>query len=274
MAETMDFTSLAGEATPAASTPKKDANEAFRKELVAQYAEQLQGDPEAIKNLYSAVDTLRVVNTFGYGESGGIIEAARGNKNAAPGEKTGRQIASTSKIYGCIVENVGTTPIQYTHGVWTKNAEGVYEETVVDDVINPGERKPLATKYMVVLLARPEFSLKCANGRMTGSPKRGVNSIDDVVGEYSFKFRKDAGMSVHDDNVKIAIADKVEVNEDGQTKAVWVIKPEYEAEFGFLNNPKVSSRRTKTGIRKANIDIDSAAIANYLNNLVHNTPVK
>lgn len=265
----MDFSSLDGGANveaPAAA-PKKSAKTA----LLNNFAQKVQANPDLKAALFAMSNSLRVVNSCGYGEDGGLIEIKKGDPNSADG-KTGREVGATSKIVGYIVENIGSEPIAFQNGVWTKNEEGIYVENVVEDVINPGEKKALDRKYLTLLAVRPEFSFTLENGKIVGSSSsKAAKGVDDLINSYHFRF-KDSSMTIHDDKVKVAIADKREVTVDGAPQTQWVIKPEFEATFGYLSNPKATVRKTRAAAGEG-IDFKAAAAADYVRTLLESKGV-
>lgn len=258
----MDFTSLENNAE---ATAAPAAEKSQKSVILNNFAQKLQANPELKAVLYSASKSLRVINSCGYGEDGGLVEIKKGDKNVPAGEKTGREVGATSKVVGYIIENIGDAPISYTDGIWTKNAEGVYEEQVTEVVINPGEKKPIDRKYLTLLAVRPEFSFTLENGKVVGSAKN-AKSADELISSYHFRF-KDSSMTIHDDKVKVAIADKKEVVIDGVAQTKWILKPEFEATFGYLSNPKNSVRKTRASVREG-IDFKTAAAADYVRSLL------
>lgn len=270
----MDFSSLEGQETEVTQAPavvgKDEKAKEEVKEVVKVFANKIQNDEELKKSLFTASNSIRVVNTCGYGDASGLIQTVKGVKNPETGKLEGRKVASTTAIVGYIIENIGSEPITYTTGVWTKNADGIYEEQVIDDTINPGEKKPITRKYLATLGCRSEFSFQFENGRIVS--KRAVaninsgTSLDKVLSDCYFNF-SDGTHTVHDDEVKIAIADKKEVNVNGETVSKWECKPEYAPTFGFLDNPTKKAARTKAKKEKI-AGISQAAVANFLDELI------
>lgn len=266
----MNFNDLAPEAAvaPEVSEPKKKDN-SMLKGIVNDYGKKVQQNPEILEVLYKKKDTLRVVNTCGWGDSGSIVNM----KEQAIAEGKSRVIGGTSEVIGYIIENIGNETIQFTNGVWSKNEEGIYVESVINDSLEPGEKKAITRKYLAALAAQPQFSLLLENGQIV-TPKPTPNmDADEMLSKCYFKFN-DSSKTVHDDAVKIAIAEKQMIEVDGETTEAWVVKPEFEKTFGYKMNPKARAKRTKAvnGAKKA--DISRAAVADFVNQLAMGNIVK
>lgn len=268
----MDFSALEGNEAAAQAVETKKEGKAKTSAMMNNFAQKIQANPELKKALFAYSKSIRVVNSCGYADKEGIIEIKKGD-NKLPKGQTGREVGRTSKIVGYIIENIGNEPITFTNGVWSKNAEGVYVEEQIEDVINPGEKKPISRKYLTIMAVRPEFSLTLENGRVVGSSSTAkAKSAEALIESYHFKFN-DSTNTVHDDRVKIAIADKKEVMVDGVAKDVWTVKPEFEATFGNLNNPKASVRKTRAAV-SGGIDFKAAAAADYVKSLLESSGIK
>lgn len=270
----MDFSSLEGQETEVTQAPavvgKSEKAKEDAKEVVKVFANKLQNDEGLKQSLFTASNSIRIVNTCGYGDASGLVAVSKGVKNAETGKIEGRKVAGTSAVVGYIIENVGSEAITFTTGVWTKNAEGIYEEQVIQDTINPGEKKPITRKYLAMLGCRSEFSFQFENGRLIGKGAvtkiNSGESLDKVLSSYYFNF-SDGAHTVHDDEVKVAIADKKEVNINGETTSRWECKAEYAPTFGFLDNPAKKAARTKAKKEKIT-GITQAAVANFLDELI------
>lgn len=179
-------------------------------------------------------DSVQVVNTLGFGASGGLVE----DKTA----KDKRTLVGTSVIVGYTVLNCGNDPIPYQTEEFVEDETGKFVGQVVDKVLNPGEKAYLSRKYMTLFCASKEISFQLANGILvTGQKgKDDGEDIDAQLRRYYFRF-SDKSIKVNDSEVKINIGEKVK-DEAGNDK--WIVKEEFVTAFGNLNNGVES---TKTG---------------------------
>lgn len=238
---------------------KKEVRNAAQKEadqaLVDCLKERIAKNPEFLSTVKTMSSSLEVVHTLTYSDKGNLVV-----DKVATAEKGKRTLKPVPAIVGYEIKNVGDQPIPYKTAVCTKGADGVYTEAPTDAVLNPGETAFITRQYMTMLTAAPEFSFELANGKIvkgSGTSNAGKN-IREQLESYYFAF-KEKGKSVNDDTVVMPVADLV-----GDK---WVIKSEFEATFGFLNNPVKSSAATKsTRTRKsASEKIDrSACLANFV----------
>lgn len=251
-----DLNAAAPVETPApANTARKEKIAAMKEALKATITE----DPSFTQKLHSLSESLEVVNTLGFGDSGNIVV-----------DKTkvdGRALAVTSAIVGYKVKNIGSEPVKYTTEVFAQDETGKYVGTKQDAFIAPGGTADLTRQYMTMLCAIPEISFQLANGKVIrGSGARGQKSLQAELEAYYFSFNKDEDGNkprVNDDDVKLNVGEKV----GGQ----WVVKPEYVDAFGFLNNPKEGGRgRRKSAGSKYNAQ-DMAA--NYINRLIQTSEI-
>lgn len=191
--------------------------------------ETIQTDPDFTAKLHTLSQSIEVLNTLGYGTKGNIIEV---KKNT---DESGRELKPTSKIVGYRLRNVGTESIQYMTEEFAQDETGKWVGTKVEKTFAPGTTIELSRMYMTIFCSKPEISFILKNGTITGgSSKKGASLTEELSSRY-FRFSKDengATIPVNDDEVKLAID-----NEDG------VIKPEFEATFGYLNNPKETRAR-------------------------------
>lgn len=243
------------EATPAVSTASSDRKEKLQmmKEVLKQ---NIASDPTFLGRMRSLSNSVRVVNSLGFGDSGNIIV------DKTKSTKDNRALAVTSAIVGYRVENIGSEPIKYLTGVWTKDETGRYVQTKAEKVLAPGATMDLTRQWMTVFCAQAEISFKLANGKIVkGSGSRGNKDITAELESYYFCFDKDANGNrpqINDDDIKLNVAEKV-----GDK---WVVKPEFEETFGYLNNPKevTKSSRKSSGEKLTAQDV----VAAYVNKLI------
>lgn len=237
-----------------------DTRKAARKEqnqvLVDCMKSRMHKDPEFLTKVKTMSHALEVVHTLTFSDKGGLVL----NKEASAANAT-RTLKAVPAIVGYEVKNIGDTPIAYKSAVCTKGADGIFTETPCDCVLNPGETAYLPRQYMTMLTAAPEFSFELANGKIvkgSGGTKVG-NSTRANLEAYYFSFNKESGLSVNDDSVVIPVGDQVE-------EGKWVVKPEFEAVFGFLNNPKKSASKGTRTRKSAAEKVDRST---YLSNYVY-----
>lgn len=176
--------------------------------------------------LHSLSNSIKVVNTLGYGNGGNIVV----DKAASTADN--RVLKPTSAICGYRLQNIGTEAIPYTTEEFAPDATGKYVGTVVNKSWAPGQTIDLTRTYTTMLCSIPEISFTLANGKIVASSrkagKKGNANIKDELASYYFSFNKDGddAVQVNDDSIKLR------VDEDGK------VKPEFVATFGYLNNPK------------------------------------
>lgn len=233
---------------------KNDASKQARREQVAKMqqvmVESLASDPTLKDRLHKYSDSLEVVKTLGFGDKGNIVVDTKNPKR----EDGVRNLVPTSKICGYRIKNVGTEAIKYATKVWTKGEDGRYVGESVEKFLNPGEMADLDRYHMTALCVTPEISMKLKNGRLVRNSSAKSKSLSEELNAHYFMFPKDSGISVNSDEKKLNIADEV----DGK----WIVKPEFEATFGYLMNQaeKKQGRRAK-----ANSDIGFTEVAaNYM----------
>lgn len=222
--------------TPAAENKSAKKDQANAMKLAFQKA--LTDDPTLTDRLHRLSDSLEVINSLGYGESGNIIV-----DKARTAAENKRVLASVSKCFGYRVKNVGTEPIPYTTEEWTKGEDGRWVGQKVEKVMQPGDTADLTRQYMTLLAAQPEFSFKLKNGRISrGSGVKGCRGdIKAELEAHYFAFSKEAaeaGMEINSDEVKLNVGVK---NGDGK----WTVKPEFAATFGYLENVNEKTRGTR-----------------------------
>lgn len=228
------FDTVVGEQMPTETPEKKGKdNRKMKVDAMKEAFKEVAGTAEFKEKHCALSSSLKVVNSLGYGATGGIVV----DKNS---DKEGRALAPTSQIVGYRVQNIGQTPIAYTTEVWTKDADGHYVSEKVVKSIAPGAFADLTRQYMTMLCANPEFSFQLANGKMVrGSGNRGgENDIKAELEAHYFSFNKEEQLEINSDEVKLSIAVK---GADGK----WTVKPEFAEVFGYLDNEKAKGPRSK-----------------------------
>lgn len=235
---------------------KKKENSEMKSILKAAMQETLASDPDFMKKVRSASSTLEVVNTLGGGDRGNLVYSGT--------DETGKRIVTpTSTIVGYRVRNIGEEAIPYRTEEYTKDpTTGEWVGQEVEKVMAPGEIVNLPRMYMTLLCSRPEFSFTLANGKLVGHTKRKGGNIKEILSAYYFIFNRQEGaapLQVNDDEVKLSVTT---TDAAGNT----VVKPEFEASFGYLNNPKKAEKRgtTKSGQKVTLQDVN----ANYVRKLL------
>lgn len=222
-------------------------------QMKAVFKATAESDPTFIKRLHTLSSSLKVVNSLGYGEGGNIIV----DKSAPIGEDGKRKLKATSKVVGYVIANIGTEAIAYTTEEWAKDPEtGEYKGNVVNKTLAPGEKTAITRKYMTQLCAQPEISFTLSNGIIVASSKKSFRDLDEELSSYYFKFSQDENgqtVQINDDEVKLS------VDVDG------VVTPEFEATFGYLNNPKKKKAPRERAKTKASVQ---DLVANYVRNLM------
>lgn len=239
-----DFSKLdvAGTETTGTEAPVIDEKKAAKKAKMVEMANLLKDtitrDESYQTRVRSLTDSIAVVNTLGYGDSGNIVV----DQNAKPAEGKTRALVSTSQIVGYKIQNNGAQPIKYMTEVYAKNEQGVWVGQKTEKILEPGAYADLTRKYMTIFCAQPEISFQLANGKIirgSGSVKSG--DIDAELEAHYFVF-SDKDAKVNSDTIKLNVAKKGKT-EDGTTK--WIVKDEFAETFGYLNNAKTSSKRTR-----------------------------
>ncbi len=223
---------------------KKNEKKEFLKGLKADLQNKLATDPDYVERLQSLSNSIEVVHTLGYGKGGNIVV----DKSSAD-----RKLKSTSAIVGYEVKNIGDEAITYQTEVWTMGADGKYEAQPVEATLGAGETCVLTRKFMTILCSRPEISFTLANGKIISNLKKG-KSTEELLNSFYFQFSDDT--PVNDDKIKKAVDEDV----DGQS----VIKAEYVAAFGYLNNPKEKAAKR---VKAAKVTVQDM-MANYVSTLL------
>lgn len=226
---------------------------AARKEKVAamkaSLKETVQTSPDFASKLRRLSNSIKVVNTLGYGKGGNIVVDKKASGDA-------RVLKPTSAICGYKLENIGTEVIEYTTEVFTQDETGKFVGQVVKKQWAPGETINLTRQYTTMLCSMPEISFTLANGKIVSSSKKNAKSLKEELAAYYFAFNKaEDGTTpqVNDDEVKLSVDDA-----DGK------VKPEYVEAFGFLNNPKEGRAARTKGAKYTTQDL----AANYIHKLL------
>lgn len=232
---------------------KKAKKSQMKSVLVNRLRETMKTDKTFADRVKTKSASLEVTRTLGFSDKGGLV---------VDSGKEGRSLVATSGIVGYEIHNIGTEAIPYKTAICKKGADGIWVATPTDAVLQPGDKTCLTRQYMTMLTAAPEFSFELANGKIqkgSGASKEG-KSTKDLLEAYYFVFNKDTGLQVNDDEVKAAIAEKVE--------GKWVVKPEFEAVFGEWNNPKPTTKAARAP--KAPKMDSNVAVANYVYTVILN----
>ena len=121
---------------------------AARKEKVAamkaSLKETVQTSPDFASKLRRLSNSIKVVNTLGYGKGGNIVVDKKASGDA-------RVLKPTSAICGYKLENIGTEAIEYTTEVFSQDETGKFVGQVVTKQWNPGETISLTRQYMTLM---------------------------------------------------------------------------------------------------------------------------
>lgn len=243
--------------TAVETTEVKSAKNEEKKQMIKMYKEAmdetLKNNPDYVNRRRSLTGCVRVVNTLGFGATGGLILAEGSTKE-------NRKIQTVSAIVGYVFENIGDKPIPYVTEEFAPNAEGVWVGQKVKKVLNPGEKVALSRKNATILFSQPEFNLRVANGKFIPPKQKNPSDLEALLSGYYFSF-DDKNLKVNSDAIKLQIGE--ERKTPNGTK--WFVKPEYEVTFGYLNN----SGTGKTRQKKATADFDAQDYAaNYIQKLL------
>jgi len=240
-----DNVQVAQQAEAVDSSAKKEKVQAMKAAL----KETVQTNPDFASKLRRLSNSVRVVNTLGYGKNGNIVV----DKSASA---DGRALKPTSAICGYIIENIGSEAIEYTTEDFAQDETGKFVGTVVKKTLAPGQKVALTRQYMTMFCATPEISFTLANGKIVSSSKKNAKTLKEELSAYYFSFNKDENgnaLQVNDDEVKLSVDDA-----DGK------VKPEYVTTFGYLNNPKEGRAARAKGTKFTTQDL----AANYINKML------
>lgn len=215
-----------------AAQKKAAAKERLKRAREA-YEAELQANPDIAKRLHALSGAVTVAASLGWSDSGSIIQKTKKTETAD------RTLQSVSGIVGYVITNNGSVAIPYTTEEFKKGADGIWVGTQVSKKLAPKGTANLSRKYMTIFASQPEISMEFANGAMTRSSRSNDNnSVDGELAAYYFNPAPETGIVVNSDEFKRQIGRKVKQGD----KEVWVVKDEYAADFGGLNNPKPSGR--------------------------------
>lgn len=252
-------TAVGTEVEASAATQKKEAKKRKLQEMGTLLKETINQDPTFVQKVRSLSNSIAVINTLGFGDSGNIIVDEETKK--LPKEQ--RKIVTTSAIVGYRVQNIGQTPIKYFTEEFAKNEDGKFVGSRVEKVLEPGAKADLTRKYMTIFCAQPEISFQLANGKIVrGSGIVKANDLEGELEAHYFTFN-DKNIKVNSDTIKLNVSKAVKGN-DGSKK--WIVKPEFEKAFGYLNNEKSSAKKGRASSGNKFTTQDLAA--NYINRLL------
>ena len=253
-----DFTNIdgdvAGVAEKAEDTERAAKKEVKKKEVQAKIAafQKKVADPSFADRLKKFSGAVSVLKTLSYSDNGGLI------LDKATGKKV-----PTSKIVGYRLQNISKDcEIPYITEEYTaQKAEDGSVRWVgqkVEKVLKPGEIIDLTKKYMTFFCSMPEISFELANGKIVRGPAK-ASTVDEEMEAHYFAFA-DSGVTVNSDAVKVNVGKKVKAA-DGTVG--WVVKPEHEVTFGFLNNVEKATRKAGSGTGKKSYSAQDVN-ANYI----------
>lgn len=252
------FSQLSTEEEVKTDGATSNANTAARKqklELMKKEMEQsIKEDPAILERLHTLSNSIEVVNSLGFGDSGNIVQ----DKKA-----TGRDLLATSAIVGYRVKNTGKTPVKYMTELWAKGTDGKYVGEKTEKVLSPGGTADLTRQYMTMFCAMDEIAFVLANGKIVrGSASTKLDDPKHELEAHYFLFNKGEAKQINSDEVKLNVGVK-----DAAGK--WIVKPEFEPTFGYLNNPKETA---KGGKKSSGEKISTAAMAaNYIKKMAANS---
>lgn len=242
-----------------AADEKKLAKKAKLQEMANVFKQSLSEDPTLKDKINLLSESIAVVHTLGFGDSGNIIL----DKSKADGERSGALVA-TSQIVGYQVQNTGKTPVQYMTEEYAQDGTGVWVGTKVQKTLEPGATTELTRKYMTIFCSQPEISFKLQNGKIIrGSGTIRPNDVDGELEAYYFIFN-DKNIKVNSDEVKLNIATKTTV-EGGASK--WIVKDEFVSTFGYLNNEKSATKKSRGSKATSRYTTQDMA-ANFIQKLI------
>jgi hypothetical protein len=210
------------------STEKDEAKQ-IKQAMVNSFKVKISSDPDFASKVNTACGNLSVETIYKFGDSGNIkVDHANSTKDE-------RVLVACGKPVGYGVKNIGPDPIAYTTEEFAADATDTYVGTVVEKTIAPGETVILSRKYLAMLVSRPEFGMKLANGSVVASAVKAKANPDKILSQSYFNFSADAGKTVNDDDISVRI------DVDGK------VTDEFVTVFGSLNNPKPQRTRKAAG---------------------------
>ena len=266
-----DFTALDGSVEQPVEVVAPAKTKKPTPAYISDFIEKYKADNAIREEMNAWSDAIEVINTCGYGENGTIIQVERGTKvvdpNTGKTKSEGRELDTTSVIVGYVFKNVSEDlTIPYRTEVWSKEGDQIVSKEV-EGQLAPGQTVALAKKWTTLFASQLQISNKFKNAKLI---IQGVNKkpLEELL-ESAYITFTDSDLSVHSDDVKVPVADRVsEMKSGNKTVGVYKVKPEYFETFGFLDTKK---EKTKANTSKEDIkgDIKSAAIASYIQSLAN-----
>ncbi len=237
---------------------RKKARKQKKEHMEELFKVSLREDPTLKERIGALSESLVVVNTLGFGDSGNIVVDAE-----ASAKEDKRTLIAASETIGYRIQNNGKEPIKFRTEEFTRNSDGIWVGQKVDKVLAPGDVADLTRKYMTIFCAKPEISMILSNGKvMRSSAKVKAGDLDGELEAHYFAF-SDSSIKVNSDAVKINVGiQRKSKKEKGGVK--WVVRPEFEATFGYLNNEKPKADRPARGKGFST----QVIAANYINRLL------
>lgn len=195
---------------------------------------------------------LRVTGSFGWGEKAGLVvnEALKSEARKLNGEVS-KIVGFT--VYNCahekenaLVPQVFEIPIRRWKQVSTN--PDVYEEVAQTLVLNPGDEAIIeACDFIAYILNNTETHGRTLDNGVIKQSSRGGKDARYLgkltqftpaeAAYFCFSFSPNAGMRLHDPEVKKAVG----IKQGG----VWKVKEQYKEYFGFLENADIHTRRVR-----------------------------
>lgn len=232
---------------------------------IKEFVQEVRENPELKEELFRLSGSVKVKNTLSYGETGDLIQVEKGVKVKKEDGRIvteGRKLAPTAEIIGYLFENIGDEPIHYETEVY-KEVDGKLESEVVSKELLPGEEVALSRKYSTLFTSQAALSHKLANARVI-CQKVDTKTKEQIL-ESSYITFTEPGISVHDADIKIPVADRIgEETVNDKTKGIYKVKPEYFETFAFLD---IVKETTGKGKGKSSTNLKGAATADFIRRL-------
>lgn len=225
----------------------KAEDKKIKQAMANSFKVKITSDPSFAAKVNSACGSLTVETVYKYGDKGNI------KVDKVNSTKGDRKLVDCGKPVGYGIKNIGNDPIAYTTEEFAPDATGKYVGTVVEKTIAPGETVMISRKYLAMLVSRPEFGMKLANGSVIASAVKAKNNADKILSQSYFNF-SDSGKTVNDDDISVRI------DVDGK------VTDEFVTTFGSLNNPKEQRVRKSTGTGAKYTSQDY--VANYIQEML------
>lgn len=223
----------------------KAEDKKIKQAMANSFRVKITSDPSFAARVNSLRDALYVETIYKFGDTGNI------KVDKVNSTKGDRKLVGCGKPVGYGVKNVSSEAIPYVTEEFTADASGKYVGTVVEKTIAPGETVMISRKYLAMLVSKPEFGMKLANGYVTTKCK--ASSADKILSMSYFNF-SESGRTVNDDDISVRI------DVDGK------VTDEFVTVFGSLNNPKEQKARKSggNGVKYTSQDY----IANYIQEML------